>query len=131
MSKSRKSKNQVTLEDISEKLDKIFHAIVKSTETVAKITLDIETELAKWAEQKRTENAKEGKRLQMRLYYQSIVVGLLVGIFGNLFASYVFEFVKPSVTSTIDWGILIIVGLVLVALIVYIPIRAIRELERA
>ena len=125
MSKSQKSKNQVTLEDISEKMDKMSYAIGKSTESLIEAAMNLQTQTANWAEQRRRENAEKEKRLQIRLYYQSIVMGLLVGIFGNLFSSFVFEFVKPSLTSTFDWAITIIVGLVFVVLIVYVSIRAI------
>jgi len=116
---SNKKIEEMTIKDISEKLDVMYDSIYKTLEAFSKMQSRLSEDIAMWLEERRKEDSEKDKGLQLRLNYQSIILGLLLGIIGNLFASYFMKVLEPLVTLWISWVIITFVGFTIILGIIY------------
>ena len=58
---------------------------------------------AEWIEKKRKEAEKTEEKFQIRVYYQGLLMGLLLGIVGNMFISYLMKTLEIFNISPEGW----------------------------
>jgi len=84
-------KKEKELRELESKIQDLSHQL-RATEELVLFALgllqDTTDNFAVWNEKRRIEAEKTEKKFEMRIFYQSLILGLLLGIVGNLFVSY-------------------------------------------
>lgn len=88
-------KEKLTINDLDKKLDTLYSHIMKNFEAYHKSLLAIQSDITNVTEQRRKENIEKEKAFQGSLFKQSLILGLMLGLFGNLIVSYFMKTIEP------------------------------------
>jgi len=93
------------IEDLSKQLGATQKLISDLTEFLANFT----SHTAQWIEERRKEAEKKGEKRQFYFYTRGLVIGLIFGVIGNLFVSYLMKAVE--ILNIPDYGwVLVTIG---------------------
>jgi ABC-type siderophore export system fused ATPase/permease subunit len=90
----KRNRKEITIGELNSKLDGMIQqlgAIQELQLNLHKHMTDFTGWTAQWIEERRKEAIEEEKRHQIALNYQSLLLGLFIGIVGNLFVSYFYN----------------------------------------
>jgi len=131
---TKRENGEVTIRELDNKLD----GIIKQLGAVQELQLNLHkhlTDFIGWTEQlieeRRKEAAEEEKKLQIHLNYQSLLLGLFIGIIGNLFVSYFIEALKVFNMSPWDFVYVTIISGILMFILAYPFYRKIKSLSKS
>ena len=111
-------------------MSKGLESVLNNQITLHKALTDFTSLTAQWIEERRKEAEEKDRKFQLLLFYQSIVVGLFVGIAGNLFSSYLMEALKGFGLSPWNGGIVVFISVAVIFIFVYPLHRKVRAYAR-
>jgi len=117
---TEKKDGEITLREISEKLDSIFEGMYKNIKVYSEVQTNFISTVTKWMDDRRKEDAQRDKKFQTVLNYQSIVIGFTLGTLGNLFVSYLMKVLEPLAITWEAWLMSALTCLALSFLMVFI-----------
>jgi len=106
-----------------EKLDKVLVVLHDTDRSLSSI-------YAEWIVRKRKEAEKTEKKFQIRVYYRSLLMGLVLGIVGNMFISYLMKTLEIFNISPEGWILATFCAIVGVFALIWWFIREIKKLSR-
>ena len=112
------------IDKLSEQIDNLYKVLLELHEATVEITGSI----AQWLEEKRKEEERTKKKFEIALNYWSLIMGLLLGVLGNLFSSYFMEFLKFLRVPPFIFGISALGAFLGVLIIVAIFYKKIKSL---
>lgn len=129
---SGKTENEKTsgMAELNQKLDTIsrqLEAIQNLQIDFHEMLTDFVSSTAQWIEERRKNAEEKQKKFETMLNYQSVLLGFLIGILGNLFVSYLVEALKVSRISPSSWIIATVISVVLLFIAAYPFYRKIEE----
>ena len=125
------SKRDENYRELDEKIDKLSEQIGNLYKVLLELheaTVEITGSIAQWLEEKRKEEERTKKKFEIALNYWSLIMGLLLGVLGNLFSSYFMEFLKFLGVPPFIFGISALGALLGVLIIVAIFYKKIKSL---
>jgi len=90
------------IDDVSKRLNDTQNLINKQHEAMGKFVFDIVKKAVVETMTMREDSEYYEKKGQMSLYFKGLIMGLILGIFGNMFVSYLMECLKGY--SIPFWG---------------------------
>ena len=127
MSKKEELKDlESRIDDLSKQLGAIQELVLG----LHKSSIEVSGQMAKWIEERREEAEKTEKKHEILLYYRSLAMGLILGIFGNMFVSYLMKALDIFQISSEGWLLTTFVALVGVLALIWVFNRDIRKLSK-
>ena len=118
------------LESKIDDLSKQLGAIQKLVFELHKSSIEVAGYRTQWIEERREEAEKTEKKHEILLYYRSLTMGLLLGIFGNMFVSYLMKALGILQISSEGWLLATFVTLVGVLALIWVFNRDIKKLSK-
>lgn len=112
-------------ENISEQLTAIQNLLVDQN----KMLTEFLGSTAQWIEERNKEGGEEDRRIQRKLFNQSIVLGFLIGLLGNLFVSYFMKAIEFFESPPLVYVASTIIIVVFMFIIIYPFYRVTKNLS--
>ena len=98
------SKEELTrLESQIEGLSKQLGATQELLFKLHKNLIEVSGHMVQWIEERRKDAEKKEKKFEILIYYRSLIMGLVLGIFGNMFVSYLMKALDIFQISSEGW----------------------------
>lgn len=126
MSKKELKRLESKIDDLSKQLG----AIQKLVFELHKSSIEVAGYRAQWIEERREEAEKTEKKHEILLYYRSLAMGLLLGIMGNIFVSYLMKTFEIFKISSEGWILATSVALIGTFVLIWLFNRGIKKLSK-
>jgi len=125
--------NKEEMKKLASKIDILSKQLGASQELILNLHKNL-TEvygyMAEWIEERRKEAEKTEKKFEILIYYRSLVMGLLLGIMGNIFVSYLMKTLEIFSIPSEIWVIATFVPLAIIILLIWLFNKEIKKLSK-
>ena len=122
----RKKELEDRIEELSKQLQDTEELILR----LHKNLIEVSGFVAQGIEERRKDAEKKEKKSEILIYYRSLVMGLILGIFGNLFVSYLMKAFEILNLPSESWIFTAIATLALVSALIWLFYREIKKVSK-
>jgi uncharacterized membrane protein YeaQ/YmgE (transglycosylase-associated protein family) len=104
-------KKEEKIEELENKIEGLSKQVGGTQElimTLTKYLTDFSGFMAQWIEERRKEAEKKVEKRGLSLYYRGLAMGLILGVIGNLFVSYLMKVLEIFNIPALGWVIVAI-----------------------
>jgi len=112
------------------RLEGRIEGLSKQIRRLQSAVIGVTSQKVKRLEEGRKEAEKTEKKHEILLYYRSLVMGLILGIFGNMFVSYLMKALDIFQISSEGWLLTTFVALVGVLALIWVINKDIKKLSK-
>ena len=112
------------------RLESKIEGLSKQIRRLQSAVIVVTSQKVKRLDERRKEAEKTEKKHEILLYYRSLVMGLILGIFGNMFVSYLMKALDIFQISSEGWLLTTFVALVGVLALIWVINKDIKKLSK-
>lgn len=112
------------------RLESKIEGLSKQIRRLQSAVIGVTSQKVKHLDERRKEAEKTEKKHEILLYYRSLVMGLILGIFGNMFVSYLMKALDIFQISSEGWLLTTFVALVGVLALIWVINKDIKKLSK-
>ena len=112
------------------RLESKIEGLSKQIRRLQSAVIGVTSQKVKSLEERRKEAEKTEKKHEILLYYRSLVMGLILGIFGNMFVSYLMKALDIFQISSEGWLLTTFIALVGVLALIWVINKDIKKLSK-
>jgi hypothetical protein len=127
------SEKEEKLKKLENKIDDLSKRLGDTQELIFKLhqnLLKVSGVLTQTIEERRKEDEKMEKKFEILIYYRSLVMGLILGIVGNMFVSYLMKGLEIFNIPSEGWILVTIVALAITFTLIWLFNREVKKVSK-